>query len=46
MPLLIGALMDRGAYLGVWLVLAALQATMIVSAFGVGRSRAAATVPG
>jgi MFS family permease len=45
-PLLIGALMDQGAYLGVWLVLAGLQLTLIFSAFGVGRSRAAATVPG
>ncbi len=39
LPILIGALMDQGAYQGVWLMLAALQLAMILSAFGVGRGR-------
>ncbi len=44
-PLLIGALMDRQAWAGVWLSLAALQAVLIVSAFRVRRVRRTALVP-
>jgi MFS family permease len=36
-PLFIGALMDHGAYRGVWAVLAGLLAVLIVNAFNVGR---------
>lgn len=39
MPLLTGALMDRGAYRGVWLVLAAVQGVLILTAFNVRRAR-------
>lgn len=38
-PLFVGALMDHGAYRGVLLALAALQATLIFSAFRVGAAR-------
>jgi MFS family permease len=41
-PLVIGAMMDRGAYSSVWLALAALQGVLIVSAF---RVRRAGTAP-
>jgi MFS family permease len=40
MPIFMGALMDQGAYRGVWLSLAALQFVMILSALGIGRVRA------
>lgn len=36
-PLLFGALMDGGAYRGVWIGIAALQALLIASAFKLGR---------
>ena len=45
MPLLIGTLMDRGAFAGVWLALALLQGVLIVSAFRVGRVRRTALAP-
>ena len=38
-PLVVGPLMDRAAFSAVWLVLAALQAVLIFSAFQVGRAR-------
>ncbi len=38
-PLLIGALMDRGAYTSVWVALALLQGTLVISAFRVRRVR-------
>ncbi len=38
-PLLIGGLMDRGAYTSVWVALAVLQGTLIVSAFRVRKVR-------
>lgn len=38
-PLLIGTLMDHGAWRSVWIALAALQAVLIVSAFNVRRVR-------
>jgi FSR family fosmidomycin resistance protein-like MFS transporter len=38
-PLFVGALMDQGAYRGVWLALVLLQGVLILSAFGVGRVR-------
>jgi len=44
-PLGIGALMDHGAYAGVWLALAALQGVLIVNAFNVGRARRTALAP-
>jgi MFS family permease len=37
-PLLIGTLMDLGAYRGVWLALALLQAVLILTAFNVRRA--------
>jgi MFS transporter, FSR family, fosmidomycin resistance protein len=37
-PLLIGALMDRGAYRSVWVALAVLQGVLIFSAFGMRRA--------
>jgi hypothetical protein len=43
-PLLIGALMDRGAYTAVWVALAVLQGVLIVSAFRV-RKVAGASQP-
>lgn len=39
MPLIFGALMDRGQYRGVWLGLALTQGILIVSAFNVRRAR-------
>ena len=39
LPLVIGTLMDRGAYRSVWLALALLQGALIVTAFNVRRSR-------
>ncbi len=44
-PLLIGLLMDRGAFAGVWLALALLQGVLIASAFSVGRVRRTALAP-
>ena len=44
-PLLIGTLMDRGAFASVWLALALLQGVLIASAFSVGRVRRTALVP-
>ena len=44
-PLLIGTLMDRGAFASVWLALAVLQGVLIASAFSVGRVRRTALVP-
>ena len=38
-PLLVGSLMDRGAYSSVWVCLAMLQGVLIVSAFNVRRAR-------
>jgi len=38
-PLFVGALMDRQAWAGVWLALAALQGVLIVSAFRVRHVR-------
>ena len=38
-PLLIGTLMDHGAYRSVWLALALLQGVLIVNAFNVRRAR-------
>jgi MFS family permease len=43
-PLFIGALMDHGAYRGVWAVLAGLLAVLIVNAFNVGRLQRPAAV--
>ncbi len=42
-PVLVGSLMDHGAYRGVWLVLALLQGMLVISAFQVRRVRR--TVP-
>ena len=44
-PLFIGALMDQGAYRGVLLALAALQTTLIISAFRVNAVRREAPAP-
>ena len=44
-PLLIGTMMDRGAFASVWLALAVLQGVLIASAFSVGRVRRTALVP-
>jgi MFS family permease len=38
-PLVVGALMDHGAFSSVWLALAVLQGVLIVSAFNVRRVR-------
>jgi len=38
-PLVIGALMDRGAFRSVWVALAVLQGVLIFSAFRVQRVR-------
>jgi MFS transporter, FSR family, fosmidomycin resistance protein len=45
MPLVIGSLMDRQAYRGVWLALALLQGVLIVNAFNVRRARRAPLAP-
>ncbi len=39
MPLLFGALMDRGEYRALWVVLAVTQSVLIISAFNVKRAR-------
>ena len=44
-PVLVGGLMDRGAYRSVWLALAMVQGVLIVSAFNVGRVRRTALAP-
>jgi FSR family fosmidomycin resistance protein-like MFS transporter len=44
-PLVFGALIDRGAWQGVWLVLVALQLLLIASAWRVRRVRRTALVP-
>lgn len=44
-PLVIGTLMDHGAWRSVWIALAALQAVLIVSAFNVRRVRRTALAP-
>lgn len=44
-PLVFGALMDRGEYRGVWMVLVALQVLLIASAFQVRRVRRTAPAP-
>jgi MFS family permease len=44
-PLVIGTMMDHGAFSGVWLALAVLQGVLIVSAFNVRRVRRTALVP-
>jgi MFS transporter, FSR family, fosmidomycin resistance protein len=44
-PIVIGGLMDRGAYRSVWLALALLQAVLVVSAFNVGRVRRTVLAP-
>jgi FSR family fosmidomycin resistance protein-like MFS transporter len=44
-PLLVGWLMDHGAYSSVWLTLAVLQGVLIVSAFNVRRVRRTVLVP-
>ena len=44
-PLFVGALMDRQAWTGVWLALAALQGVLIVSAFRVRKARRTALAP-
>ncbi len=44
-PLLIGSLMDQGAYRSVWLALALFQGVLIVSAFNVRRVRRTVLAP-
>ena len=44
-PLVIGSLMDQGAYRSVWLALALVQGVLIVSAFNVRRVRRTVLVP-
>jgi MFS transporter, FSR family, fosmidomycin resistance protein len=44
-PIVIGSLMDQGAYRSVWLALALLQGVLIVSAFNVGRVRRTVLAP-
>lgn len=44
-PLIVGSLMDHGAYQGVWLSLALLQGVLVLSAFGVGRAGPRAAAP-
>jgi MFS family permease len=44
-PLVVGTLMDRQQYRGVWLALALLQGVLIVSAFNVRRVRRASLTP-
>jgi len=44
-PLVVGALMDRGAYRSVWLALALLQGVLIVNAFNVRKARRTALSP-
>ena len=44
-PLIIGSLMDRGAWQGVWLSLALLQGVLIVTAFRVRKVRRTVLAP-
>ncbi len=44
-PLVIGSMMDHGAFRSVWLALAVLQGVLIVSAFNVRRVRRSVLVP-
>ena len=44
-PLVIGTLMDQGAYRSVWLALALLQGVLIVNAFNVRKARRTALAP-
>ncbi|MBN8509171.1 MAG: MFS transporter [Burkholderiales bacterium] len=44
-PLVVGTLMDQGAYRGVWLALVLLQGTLILTAFNVRRARRTALQP-
>jgi MFS family permease len=44
-PLIVGTLMDHGAYRSVWLALALLQGVLIVSAFNVRRARRTSLQP-
>jgi len=44
-PLVVGTLMDRGAYRSVWLALALLQGVLIVNAFNVRKARRTALSP-
>ncbi len=44
-PLVIGTLMDHGAYRSVWLALAVLQGVLIVNAFNVRKARRTALTP-
>ena len=44
-PLVIGTLMDHGAYRGVWLALALLQGVLIVNAFNVRKARRTMLLP-
>jgi MFS transporter, FSR family, fosmidomycin resistance protein len=45
LPLLIGTMMDHGAFRGVWLVLVLMQGVLIVTAFNVRRARRTALQP-
>ncbi|MBP6778463.1 MAG: MFS transporter, partial [Piscinibacter sp.] len=44
-PIVIGGLMDHGAYGSVWLALALLQGVLVLTAFNVGRVRRTVLVP-
>ena len=44
-PIMIGSLMDHGAYRSVWLALAMLQGVLVMTAFNVGRARRTVLVP-
>ena len=44
-PIMIGSLMDHGAYRSVWLALAMLQGALVMTAFNVGRARRTVLVP-
>ena len=44
-PVMIGSLMDHGAYRSVWLALAMLQGVLVLTAFNVGRARRTVLAP-
>ena len=44
-PIMIGSLMDHGAYRSVWLALAMLQGVLVLTAFNVGRARRTVLAP-
>ena len=44
-PIVIGSLMDHGAYGSVWLALALLQGVLVLTAFNVGRARRTVLAP-